>query len=125
MLIYGKIENMVSEYCPIGSMFGGKNGSCTCSKECEKGIYTLKDRMNAKFPVKTDIFCRSHIYNNSDINLIGNIEEIEMLGINSFRLDFLEESYEEIQYILKSLKEKEWDGDFKNYTRGHYKRGVE
>ncbi|EJP6473284.1 U32 family peptidase [Clostridium botulinum] len=125
MIIYGKIENMVSEYCPIGSIFGGKNGSCTCSKECEKGIYTLKDRMNAKFPVKTDIFCRSHIYNNSDINLIGNIEEIEMLGINSFRLDFLEESYEEIEYILKSLKEKEWYGDFKSYTRGHYKRGVE
>lgn len=24
MLIYGKIENMVSEYCPIGSTFGGE-----------------------------------------------------------------------------------------------------
>ncbi len=125
MLIYGKIENMVSEYCPIGSIFGGKNSSSTCSKACEKGVYTLKDRMNAQFPVKTDRFCRSHIYNNLGINLIGDIEEIEVLGINSFRLDFLEESYEQIKYILKSLKEKEWYGDFKNYTRGHYKRGVE
>ena len=24
MLVYGKIELMVSEYCPIGSAFGGK-----------------------------------------------------------------------------------------------------
>ncbi|HCL4448235.1 TPA: U32 family peptidase [Clostridium botulinum] len=125
MLIYGKIENMVSEYCPIGSTFGGKNSYSTCNKACEKGIYTLKDRMSVKFPVKTDIFCRSHIYNNSDINLIGNIEELRTFGINSFRLDFLEENYEEIEYILKSLKEENWKRDFKNYTRGHYKRGVE
>lgn len=113
MLIYGKIENMVSEYCPIGSTFGGKNSYSTCNKACEKGIYTLKDRMSAKFPVKTDIFCRSHIYNNSDINLIGNIEELRTFGINSFRLDFLEENYEEIEYILKSLKEENWKRDFK------------
>lgn len=125
MLIYGKIENMVSEYCPIGSTFGCKNSYSTCNKACEKGIYTLKDRMSVKFPVKTDIFCRSHIYNNSDINLIGNIEELRTFGINSFRLDFLAENYEEIEYILKSLKEEKWKGDFKNYTRGHYKRGVE
>ncbi|OPD20024.1 peptidase U32 [Clostridium botulinum] len=125
MLIYGKIENMVSEYCPIGSTFGCKNSYSTCNKACEKGIYTLKDRMSVKFPVKTDIFCRSHIYNNSDINLIGNIEELRTFGINSFRLDFLEENCEEIEYILKSLKEEKWKGDFKNYTRGHYKRGVE
>ncbi|HIG0362125.1 U32 family peptidase [Clostridium sporogenes] len=125
MLIYGKIENMVSEYCPIGSTFGGKNSSSICNKACEKGNYILKDRISAKFPVKTDVFCRSHIYNNSGINLIGNIEELKALGINSFRLDFLNENYEEMEYILKALKEEKWKGDFKNYTRGHYKRGVE
>ncbi len=36
MLIYGKIENMVSEYCPIGSTFGCKNSYSTCNKACEK-----------------------------------------------------------------------------------------
>ncbi|EJO5349527.1 U32 family peptidase [Clostridium botulinum] len=125
MLIYGKIENMVSEYCPIGSTFGGKNSFSTCNKDCEIGCYTLKDRMAAKFPVKTDIFCRSHIYNNVAINLIDNIEEIKSIGINNFRLDFLNENYEKTEYILKSLKDKKWDGNFKDYTRGHYKRGVE
>ncbi|WP_251860940.1 U32 family peptidase [Clostridium sp. Marseille-Q2269] len=125
MIIYGKIENMVSEYCPIGSIFGGKDSCHSCNKACERGSYILKDRMDAKFRVNTDIFCRSYIYNNSDINLIGNIEEIKTLGIDSFRLDFSDESYEECQYILRSLKEEKWNRDFKNYTRGHYKRGVE
>lgn len=125
MLIYGKPELMVSEYCPIGSIFGGWDMEKTCSRACEKGSYVLKDRKNEEFLVTTDKFCRSYIYNNSPINLIGNMEEIKKLGVKSFRLDFTDESYEEIIYVMKQFKEEKWQGDFNNYTRGHFKRGVE
>ena len=124
-LVYGKIELMVSEYCPIGSVFGGRDMEKVCSRACEKGSYVLKDRKNEEFLVTTDKFCRSYIYNNSPINLIGNMEEIKKLRVQSLRLDFIDESYEEIIHVMRQFKEEKWQGDFNNYTRGHFKRGVE
>jgi putative protease len=47
------------------------------------------------------------------------------MNIISFRLDFIDESYDETMKILNSFKEEKFEEDFKNYTRGHFKRGVE
>lgn len=124
-LIYGKIENMVSEHCPIGSAFGGKTSKSACNLECTKESYFLKDKIGKSFKVLTDIYCRSHIYNSSILNLIGNLRELDALNIDSYRLDFIDESYEETRDVLLSLKSRELSGDFTNYTRGHFKRGVE
>jgi U32 family peptidase len=125
VLIYGKIENMVSEHCPIGSAFGDRNSKSNCSCDCTKGSYFLKDRIGKSFKVLTDIYCRSHIYNSSILNLIGNLHELDALNIDSYRLDFIDESYEEALNVLSSLKDRKLNDDFSNYTRGHFKRGVE
>ncbi|MCD3244579.1 U32 family peptidase [Clostridium botulinum C] len=125
VMVYGKPELMVSEYCPIGSVFGGKDSKKSCSGECLKGDYILKDRMNAEMQIKTDKYCRSHIYNSTPINLIANLDEIKAANINIFRLEFLSEDYDETLNILESFKNQRFKGDFKNYTRGHFKRGVE
>lgn len=124
-LIYGKIENMISEHCLIGSTFGGKTSNALCSAKCTKGSYFLKDRIGKTFKAITDIYCRSHIYNSSILNLIGNLHELDALNIDSYRLDFIDESYEETKAVLQSLSSRKLDGDFTNYTRGHFKRGVE
>lgn len=125
IMLYGKYELMVSEYCAIGSVFGNKSENKTCIGKCSKGDYTLKDRKGVEFSIRTDKYCRSYIYNNVPVNLIPNIEEIKKNKIISFRLDFIEESYEETIEVLTNYINKEWQGEFKNYTRGHYKRGVE
>ncbi|MBX4261726.1 DUF3656 domain-containing protein [Clostridium estertheticum] len=125
IMVYGKYELMVSEYCAIGSVFGDKSENKTCLGNCSKGSYTLKDRKGIEFSINTDKYCRSYIYNNVPVNLIPSIEEIKKNKITSFRLDFIEESYDETIEVLTNYISKEWPGDFKNYTRGHYKRGVE
>ena len=116
---------MVSEYCPIGSMLGGKDVGSACNKICEKGTYVLKDRKDEEFIVSTDKFCRSYIYNNVPANLIGNLDEMKKMNLNSFRLDFIDETYDEIIEIIKNFKQGKWSGDFSKFTRGHFKRGVE
>ncbi|WP_436513425.1 DUF3656 domain-containing U32 family peptidase [Clostridium thermobutyricum] len=123
-MIYGKSELMISEYCPIGSTFGGKSSKCECSRPCEKENYRLIDRMNESFNVKTDIFCRSHILNNLPLNLIAEKEDIKSLGIDCLRLDFTDESFEEVNCILDQLEGKR-EVISENYTKGHYRRGVE
>ncbi len=125
ILMYGKIELMVSEYCAIGSTFGGKTASKNCNSSCEHGEYCIIDRKNIKFPIKTDKFCRSHIYNSVSLNLISDMKEVRNMGIKSFRLDFLDESYEQTKNILKAFISEKWSGDFSEFTRGSYKRGVE
>lgn len=123
VLLYGNPELMVSEYCPIGSVMGGRDSSHNCSMPCVKGDFTLRDRKNQEFIVNTDVFCRSYIYNNNSINLIPMMKEIN--NVSSFRIDFINEDEREVEKVITSFKEGKWDHSYENYTRGHYKRGVE
>ncbi|MBP1743680.1 MAG: peptidase [Firmicutes bacterium] len=125
VLVYGKTELMVSEYCMTGSLFGNKSKDSACSRPCLRSGYTLKDRKGVDFNVETDRYCRSHIYNSVPINLIPNLEDLGRIGAKHFRLDFIDESYGETKNILESFAEGRFEGSFENYTRGHYKRGVE
>ena len=125
IMVYGKYELMVSEYCAIGSVFGNKNNNNACVEKCTSGCYTLKDRMGEEFRINTDKYCRSYIYNNVPVNLISNMTEIIKSNISCFRLDFIHENYEETLEVLNNYIKKTWSTEFKNYTRGHYKRGVE
>lgn len=125
LLIYGKIELMVSEYCMIGSIYGGKAQGESCSSPCVKGSYTIKDRKGFKFNIVVDKFCRSHIYNSAPLNLIPNLEELSKFGANNFRLDFIDENYLETKKIIDSFNAGKFEYSFEDYTRGHYKRGVE
>lgn len=122
VLIYGKIELMVSEYCPIGSTFGGKCSNSSCKGECTNGSFKLKDRKGEKFIIKTDKYCRSHIYNSVPLNLIPNKNELKGL---KHRIDFIDEGEEEVTSILKAYESGKWEGQLEGFTRGHFRRGVE
>ncbi|MHC1720646.1 MAG: DUF3656 domain-containing protein [Clostridiaceae bacterium] len=125
ILVYGKIELMVSEYCMIGSLYGNKSEASQCSRPCMSSSYTLKDRKGARFCITTDKYCRGHLYNSVPLNLLPNLEDLARIGAENFRLDFIDEGYEETKRILESYTEGSFDYSFENYTRGHYKRGVE
>lgn len=124
-MVYGKPELMISEYCPVGSVMGGKDSTKECNGQCLKGRYILKDRKNEEFLIKNDIFCRTGIYNGASINLIDNIKELEFMGVKNFRLDFIDEGYDETKKVIRYLLSGKGNMGKGNYTRGHYKRGVE
>lgn len=122
--IYGKPEVMVNEYCPIGSTFGGKTTNRTCDDQCIESNFRLKDRINEEFIIRTDIFCRAHIYNPVPVNITSEIKDIESLGIKSFRVDFVDESYNEVKNVMLAVMNKE-TLKIDKFTKGHYRRGVE
>lgn len=123
-IIYGKTELMISEYCPIGSTFGEKSACKDCNLACTRDKFTLVDRMNEKFRVMTDIFCRSYILNPNPINLIEEKEDLMNLGVNSFRVEFRDENYKEVKKVLRMLRGEEKINS-NEYTKGHYRRGIE
>ncbi|MDP4089032.1 MAG: DUF3656 domain-containing protein [Bacillota bacterium] len=123
VLAYGKVELMISEYCAVGSVIGGKSREKHCTAHCE-GNYTLKDRKGMEFAIRNDNFCRSHIYNAVPINLLPMDDELKKLGIGYMRYDFIDESYEEVYKVVEAVI-KNKNIDIEDYTRGHYKRGVD
>lgn len=123
-IIYGKTELMISEYCPIGSTFGEKSACSDCNLACTRDKFTLVDRMNEKFRIMTDIFCRSYILNPKPINLIEEKEDLISLGVNSFRVEFRDESYNEVKKVLRMINREE-SINSNEYTKGHYRRGIE
>ena len=123
-ILYGKTELMISEYCPIGSTFGERCANRDCNLACTRDQFTLTDRVNEKFRVMTDIFCRSYILNSQPINMIEEKEDLIELGINSFRVEFRDESKEEVSKVINMIKGKEAI-DSSKYTKGHYRRGIE
>jgi len=72
----------------------------------------------------TDNFCRSHILNNVPLNLIEELEDLKSMGIETFRVDFKDESSLDVKNVLDMLSGK-YTIDGKLYTKGHYRRGVE
>lgn len=123
-VIYGKPELMISEYCPIGSTFGGRKTNVTCNAICTKDKFILVDRVNEKNRVMTDLFCRSYILNPVPLNLFDEINVLKEIGIKTFRFDFRDESYEEVKKVISIYKNNE-AYDKSNYTKGQFRRGIE
>jgi putative protease len=124
MIVYGKPELMISEYCPIGSTFGGKDTEKKCNIACAKDRFTLIDRVNERLRVMTDLYCRSYILNPVPLNLFDEIESIKEFGVTSLRFDFRDESYEDVIKVLNMYRNSE-DYDRSNYTKGQFRRGIE
>ncbi|WP_139904358.1 U32 family peptidase [Clostridium thermarum] len=124
IIAYGKIELMVSEYCAVGSVLGGKSRESKCTIHCQEGTYALKDRKGMEFVIRNDMFCRSHIYNSVPLDLTPHMADLKSMGVSHFRFDFTNESYEEVLEIARSII-KGNPLSLSDFTRGHYKRGVE
>lgn len=82
---------------------------------------TIVDRKSSSFTVRTVCrYCYNIIYNSVPIGLFQNIDELEALGFCGYRISFTTESPKEIENILLNYKNLK-----SNYTKGHFKRGVE
>lgn len=117
-IVYGNIPLMTSSYCLLG-----KTNMCypECSQKCNSyNKYYLKDRMNFLFRVIPDnIQTITTIYNSK----INSIDTNEINTINNFRIDILDESIEEINNIIDTVKRgKRLKG--KEYTNGNLNRSV-
>lgn len=101
-IVYGRVAVMVSEHCVLGAE--PASGSKKCSI-CMGDNYFLKDRMEALFPIITDpISCRTTILNKDNFYRRDYIKDLFSKGINSFRLNFYNESTMEIQKIIDDFR---------------------
>ena len=124
MILYGRTPMMISGQCLKKNL-----DRCTGSGS----RLTLRDRMGKNFPVQCDCgSCCNIIYNSLPLDLAGEWEEIRGLGFRSYRLNFTVENKREAAETagkflaaVKGRGRKTLPADGKEYTKGHFRRGVE
>lgn len=122
MILYGRIPTMISAQCL-------KKNTIGCNKKRE--WLSLKDRKKKIFPVETVCgFCYNVIYNEVPLSLLEEWEEIKKLSPEAVRLCFTTENAQEVirvteLFIDHIFKNKISQKDSLEFTRGHFKRGVE
>lgn len=125
MTIYGRLPMMVSANC-IAKTEGA------CRKQAgENGAFRyLTDRYQKKMPVYVNCsHCYNVIFNSLPLSLHQNITTIKKEGIHTFRLDFTTENGNDVDRIIRYfkgiLRGEVMPPPYEEYTKGHFKRGVE
>ncbi len=137
IIVYGRFPLMVTAQCLMKTtseedgksnqnIHGGKACCVADIKEIE-----LIDRYQKNFPVRRNCReCYTTIYNSQSLSLLSNEQEVLHIQPKKVRLNFTIESAEEVDRILHAfiqvyryqLNQSEVVSEF---TRGHFKRGVE
>lgn len=121
LIVYGHLPVMVTAQCM-------KKTVDRCTKKPE--VLFLKDRMGKEFAVKNQCsFCYNTVYNCSPLSLLGERERIASLAPSDLRLSFTVEQEREVLTVIRAFtqgflenRESLLPGEF---TKGHFKRGVE
>ncbi len=102
--------------------------------------YMLTDRYQNAFPViQNCMHCYNILYNTVPLSLHGQLEKLQKTGLDVLRLDFTLENEKQTRAVLEyyinktegikseDINSKDINADFlwKDYTNGHFKRGVE
>lgn len=118
-VVYGRIPMMITANCIRKTMEG-------CSHT--PGIIMLKDRYEKKFPVYTDCLCCYNVLYNSVPLSLHKVSFEKTFPAENIRLDFTTEDKQETLQVIRyyhDISNRYKEPFYKEYTTGHYKRGVE
>lgn len=121
MIVYGYRPLMISAQCLVK----------TTGEYCHYGEHQLKDRIGRSMRVVSNCSgCYNLIYNSFVLNLLTEMKHISGLHPDSLRLEFTSESVHDIKKILQQFcsavfENKTVTMSEKNFTKGHFNRGVE
>ena len=96
LIVYGRLELMVMKYCPLKEV----NGCNHCNKDM---IYYLKDSNDKMYPVINND-CMTHILHYKIIDKTNELMKYKNMGICSFRLELFDETKENIEKIVKNIR---------------------
>ncbi len=122
LIVYGHLPAMVSAQCIRQTI-----------KECtgQPGVMLIKDRAGKRLPVKNHCrFCYNTIYNPDPLSLLGMEAQVGRLDPAVLRISFTTETPGEIEAVLNAYGDcfrrgMNTSAPFREFTRGHFKRGVE
>ncbi len=125
--VYGRIPMMVTANCVVRT----REGCRPYPESRDFSFCRLTDRYRKDFPVYTDCrHCYNRIYNSLPLSLHQDMDKMGEMGIHTFRLDFTDEIGNDVDRVISYFKgladgQRRTEPPYKEYTKGHWKRGVE
>lgn len=85
LTVSGIQEVMVTEHCVLMSLGPCDRACARCDRRDRQ--YSLRDRKSYRFPVKTDLTGRTHVFNSVPLDLASALPEVVAAGVSSIRID--------------------------------------
>ncbi|MBS0631230.1 MAG: U32 family peptidase [Verrucomicrobia bacterium] len=88
------------EHCVFCAFLSSGKDYRDCGRPCDKHRVALRDRVGAELPLKADAGCRNTVFNNRAQTGAEYIARLIELGARSFRVEFVNESADEVTRTL-------------------------
>jgi putative protease len=98
VIVYGRIEAMISEYCPLSTYINKDVNTCSVCGNLKK--YYLRDRFHNDYVLSFDN-CMMTIYDYKKRNLLNDVVQLTKIGIKNFRYNFVDEDYDECCRVIR------------------------
>lgn len=136
VVVHGRLPLMISEQCVHGYLSGCDRRGATCMRRPD--AYGLLDRKGYVFPLSSDQFCRTYVFNSVPLCMLDSAEDLRRLpGVGLYRIEGCCESNAALAKIVNSYREaisgtaeridcRDLDlAGEQGFTRGHFYRGAE
>ena len=93
------------EHCVFCAFLSSGKDYHDCGRPCDKHVVKLRDRVGAEHPLKADAGCRNTLFNSQAQTGAEYVAALLGLGVRSFRVEFLNETPEEVERILAKYRQ--------------------
>ena len=93
------------EHCVFCAFLSTGRDYRDCGRPCDTHRVALRDRVGAEHPLKADAGCRNTVYNSRAQTGAESAARLLALGARSFRVEFLNESADEVRRTVESYQQ--------------------
>ncbi|MBO4545013.1 MAG: DUF3656 domain-containing protein, partial [Verrucomicrobia bacterium] len=105
LILHQHIPMFHTAFCLFCAYLTKEPGFPKCGMPCEHNILKIKDRTGIEHPILTDAGCRNTIFNGRIQTVCEYYKELRSIGLRRFRIEFVQESPEDITFILSLYKQ--------------------
>jgi U32 family peptidase len=105
LVIHQHLPMFHTEHCVYCTFLSDGTDFTNCGRPCEDHRISLQDRIGMEHPVRVDIGCRNTVFNAIEQSGAEYISQFLKLGVNSYRIEFLEEDGKKVQEVIQLYRE--------------------
>jgi putative protease len=93
------------EHCVFCAFLSKGKDYRDCGRPCDTHDVRLRDRTGAQHPLKADVGCRNTVFNSQAQTGAEFVERLLTLGVQNFRIEFLNETPEEVTQTITKYRQ--------------------